>query len=217
MGSKQRSVQAGLSRDSPSLSWEQSEAIRESQQGSNITTLCHKSITQLPPWRWDWRKAKRNLGDQLGGCEGNSSEQGECGGWKGREGIFKVNLELWRSLYILFHNSNVHMWEKNVFWKGQSTKSRDYFARIPARLISTYPTLTHTLQNTPSCFWKPWRFSVELTLEPKLSLSFLQGFFFSYQQVFRVSKKAWQWSRNKKFTVMNTGNPWCPHFNPTAN
>ena len=80
MGSKQRSVQAGLSRDSPSLSWAQSEAIRESQQGSNITTLCHKSITQLPPWRWDWRKAKRNLGDQLGGCEGNRSEQGGGGG-----------------------------------------------------------------------------------------------------------------------------------------
>lgn len=71
MGSKQRSVRAGLSRDSPSLSWAQSEAIRESQQGSNITTLCHKSITQLPPWRWDWRKAKRNLGDQLGGCAQN--------------------------------------------------------------------------------------------------------------------------------------------------
>lgn len=80
MGRKQRSVQAGLSRDSPSLSWVLNEAIWEFQQGSNITNLCHKSITQLPPWRWDWRKAKRNLGDQLAGCEGNGSEQGGGGG-----------------------------------------------------------------------------------------------------------------------------------------
>lgn len=150
MGRKQRSVQAGLSRDSPSLSWVQSEAIQDFQQGSNITTLGHKSITQLPPWRWDWRKAKRNLGDQLGGCEGNGSELGV--GVERKRGIFKVNLELWRSSCILFHNSNVHMWGENVFWKGQSTKSRDYFARIPARLISTYPIQTHTLQNTSSCF-----------------------------------------------------------------
>ena len=113
-------------------------------------------------------------------------------GWKGKEGIFKA-LEV--IAYSISKLKCTHVGE-NVFWKGQSTKSRDYFARIPARLISTYPILTHTLQNTSSYFWKPRRFSVELTLEPKLSLSFLQGFF-SYQQVFRVSKKAWQWSRNK--------------------